>query len=291
MLNKSTEVPILRSNNQIIMRHIFPGKLLLFGEYLVLQQGAALALPDDRFHTRWENKDKPDKDLIDYLEYLKNTDELADYLHFSRLEKHLNAGWQLESNLPRHKGLGSSASIVAAMYDRYKTKKDSDLSMDELQKVFALMEHYMHGQSSGFDPLPIYFDQPILRKNNQSVLVKTPLTCLDNWKLELVDSGQERNDGEGVNRFLKRIKEDEDFATKIETLTKVNNKLVEAIIKNEQRIAENLLKTFSENQFFLFADWIPDSIKERWDQNREEKGSAYKMLGAGGGGFFLKIHF
>ncbi len=273
------------------MRHIFPAKLLLFGEYLVLHQGAALALPDDRFNTRWENKNEPDKDLILYLEYLQEVSELAEFLNFSRLKKHLNAGWQLVSDLPRHKGLGSSASMIAAVYDRYKTKKDSEISMNELQGVFALMENYMHGKSSGFDPLPIYFNQPVLRKNDQSVLVKAELPCLDLWKIELIDSGEERKDDEGVNRFLKRIKEDEDFATKVETLTKVNNKLVEAVIKNEKRIAENLLKTFSENQFYLFDDWIPESIKEDWDKNREEDGSAYKMLGAGGGGYFLKIHF
>ncbi|MBY5959869.1 hypothetical protein KUV50_17070 [Membranicola marinus] len=273
------------------MRHTFPGKLLLFGEYLVLQQGAALALPDNRYHTRWENKNNTDKDLIDYLQYLKQIDSLAEYLNLTRLEKHVHAGWHLESNLPQHKGLGSSASIVAALYDRYKIKKDSEVTMDELQEVFASMEHYMHGKSSGFDPLPIYFNQPILRKNNQSVIVNSTLPCLDNWRIELVDSETERQDGAGVDRFLTRIKEDKDFASKVDTLTKVNNKLVEAIIKNEQRIAENLLNTFSENQFFLFADWIPENIKERWDQNRQEENSAFKMLGAGGGGFFLKIHF
>src|SRR5665811_893955 len=141
----------------------------------------------------------------------------------------------------------------------------------------------MHGKSSGFDPLPIYFDQPVLRKNNQSVLVSNPLPCLDTWKIELIDSGEDRQDGNGISRFLNRLDKDEEFATKIDTLTKVNNKLVEAVIKNEKRIAENLLKTFSENQFYLFADWIPENVREDWDENREKDGSVYKMLGAGGG--------
>ena len=273
------------------MRNSYPGKLLLFGEYLVFHQGAALALPDDRFSTRWENKKQPDEELLEYYDFLKQENALTEYLDFSRLEKNIQAGWHLLSDLPRHKGLGSSASIVAALYDRYKTKQDSDITMDELQKVFALMENYMHGKSSGFDPLPVYFNLPILRKNNQSVLVKTKLPCLDTWKIELIDSGKEREDKEGINRFLKRFNEVKSFTTKVETLTKVNNKLVEAVIKNEKRIAENLLKTFSENQFYLFSDWIPENIKHDWDENRKETNSAYKMLGAGGGGYFLKIHY
>lgn len=273
------------------MRNVYHGKLLLFGEYLVLNQGAALALPEERYFVRWERKETPDEELLKYLEFLCQEATLSEYLKFHLLEKHLQTGWQLVSDVPRHKGLGSSATIVAAVYDRYKSKKDSEISMDDLQQIFATMENYMHGTSSGFDPLPVYFNQPILRKNNQSVRVNTRLPCLDSWTTELIDSGEERENGEGINRYLDRLKKDKTFASKIDTLTKVNNKLVEAVIKNEKRIAENLLKTFSENQFYLFTDWIPEKIRHEWDENRQEIDSAYKMLGAGGGGYFLKIHF
>ena len=273
------------------MRKLYHGKLLMFGEYLVLNQGAALALPEKRYSVKWERKDNPDLELIKYHEYLGDEDSLAEYLNISLLGKHLEAGWQLVSDVPRHKGLGSSASIVAAIYDRYKTLQDSEISMNDLQKIFAAMENYMHGTSSGFDPLPIYFNLPVLRKNNQSVLVNTSLTCLDSWTTELIDSGEIREDGEGINRFLDRLKQDKEFASNIDTLTKVNNKLVEAVIKNEKRIAENLLKIFSENQLHLFSDWIPESIRQEWANSQQEPNVVYKMLGAGGGGYFLKINF
>lgn len=272
------------------MQNSYPAKLLLFGEYLVLRQGAALAVPDERYSTYWEHDEKPDADLITYFNYLKGEKDLQSYLHFPRLEKHLNSGWQLKSDIPRNKGLGSSASIVAAIYDRYKKIQDSELSLDELQSVFSMMEGYMHGKSSGFDPLPIYFHQPALRKNNQSVLVDSQLPCLDSWRFELIDSGHVRQDSKGITRYLERIDQDKNFASKIDTLTKVNNKLVEAIIKNEKRIAENLLKTFTENQFYLFADWIPESIREAWENTMDQDDVVYKILGAGGGGYFLKIH-
>ncbi len=272
------------------MRNKYHGKLLLFGEYLVLNQGAALALPEPRYSVSWDCQETPDEELIQYGEYLESQKRLGDYLKLPLLLKHLKGGWQLVSNVPRHKGLGSSATIVAAVYDRYKSKKDDEISMEELQEVFAVMEDFMHGKSSGFDPLPIYFDQPILRKNNQSVRVYNPLPCLDRWSIELIDSGEERTDSKGIQRYLDRLEKDKSFSDKIETLTKVNNKLVEAVIKNEHRIAENLLRTFSENQLILFADWIPANIQKLWNENQDDN-SVIKMLGAGGGGYFLKIKF
>ena len=102
------------------MRKLYHGKLLMFGEYLVLNQGAALALPEKRYSVEWEKKDSPDLELVRYHEYLSNEGTLAAHLNLSLLGKHLQAGWQLVSDVPRHKGLGSSATIVAAIYDRYK---------------------------------------------------------------------------------------------------------------------------------------------------------------------------
>lgn len=273
------------------MHSKYPSKLLLFGEYLVLQQGAALAIPDERYQTQWVKKEKSDPEMVEYLTYLKDQEFLKSYLNFNRLEKHLNAGWKLESNIPRHVGLGSSASFVAAVYDRYKTKKDAEVSMSQFQQIFSLMENYMHGTSSGFDPLPIYFRQPILRKNNQSVLVSSKISCLDQWTLELIDSGSPREKNHWIQKFLDKVKADKEFATRIDTLTKVNNKMVEAVIKNEKRIAENLLTTYSENQYYLFDEWIPESMKIHWEESMKDPNYIVKILGAGGGGFFLKIHF
>ena len=272
------------------MRNLYHGKLLLFGEYLVLNQGAALAMPEKRYSVRWDCLDGPDEELIRYAEYLSDQNSMDTYLNLPLLHKHVRSGWQLLSDVPRHKGLGSSATIVAAVYDRYKNIKDEELTMEEIQEIFADMEDYMHGTSSGFDPLPVYFDQPILRKNNQSVRVTSALPCLQSWTIEFVDSGSEREDSHGISRYLDRLRSNENFASKIETLTKVNNKLVEAVIKNEPKIAENLLKTFSESQLLLFADWIPENIQTLWKENRAED-TVYKMLGAGGGGYFLKITF
>lgn len=273
------------------MQITYPSKLLLFGEYLVLQQGAALAIPDDRYQTRWVHKDAPNAEMIEYLDYLKNQKFLKYYLDLNRLEKHLKEGWQIESDIPRHMGLGSSASIIAAIYDQFKSQADSEVPMDLLQQIFATMEAFMHGTSSGFDPMPIYFRQAVLRKNNQSVLINSAIPCLDQWQLELVDSGSPRKKNHWIQKFTDKIKSDKNFDEQIKTLTKVNNKMVEAVIKNEKNIAENLLTTFSDNQLHLFENWIPDNIKDQWRETQNDPRTVMKILGAGGGGYFLRIHF
>src|SRR5690625_5711212 len=85
--------------------------------------------------------------MLEYLEYLKNKELTESHLNLDRMERHLKNGWQLESDIPRHMGLGSSASFIAAIYDRYKTMPDSEVSMDQLQQIFATMEDFMHGKS------------------------------------------------------------------------------------------------------------------------------------------------
>lgn len=274
------------------MHNSYPSKLLVFGEYLVLHQGAALSIPDHRFQTSWVQEENPDEEMLEYLKYLRKQEALESSLDFRRLEEDLLAGWKVASDIPRHAGLGSSASVVAAVYDRYKTREDSDYRMEDFHRIFSEMENYMHGVSSGFDPMAVYFRQPVLRKNGQSVLTPQPsIPCLEHWDLELIDSGSPRKNGRWILRFQEKMESDKEFASRIATLTKVNNKMVEAVIKNERRIAENLLTTFSENQFHLFEEWIPDTIKTIWQETNEKPDQVMKILGAGGGGYFLRIHF
>ncbi len=43
--------------------------------------------------------------------------------------------------------MGSSGAVVAAVYDRYAQQKTDDLFA--LKNLFAQMENYFHGKSSG----------------------------------------------------------------------------------------------------------------------------------------------
>src|SRR5690625_7657322 len=119
------------------MQNNYPSKLLLFGEYLVLQQGAALAIPDDRYQTKWVRKEESSTEMLEYLEYLKNKELKESHLNLERIERHLKNDCQLESDIPRDIGSTSSASFIATIYDRYTTIKDTQVSMEQLQLISA----------------------------------------------------------------------------------------------------------------------------------------------------------
>ena len=73
-----------------------------------------------------------------------------------------------DSSIPQGYGVGSSGALVASIYDQYAADKITvleNLTRDKLLKlkqIFALMESFFHGKSSGLDPLNSYLSLPIL---------------------------------------------------------------------------------------------------------------------------------
>ncbi len=100
----------------------------------------------------------PEKELFRFLEYLQNTGTFKELLNLSAFETDLHEGWALDSNLPMGYGLGSSGTVVAAVYDRYGLVTIQDPL--ELRNLFAEMEAFFHGKSSGIDPLESFLGKP-----------------------------------------------------------------------------------------------------------------------------------
>ena len=85
--------------------------------------------------------------LRGFLEYLKGQGALSHRINTQLLESDLHNGWELSSDIPAGAGMGSSGAVVAAVYDRYAQQKTDDLFA--LKNLFAQMENYFHGKSSG----------------------------------------------------------------------------------------------------------------------------------------------
>src|SRR5687768_11099980 len=130
----------------------FPAKLLLFGEYTVLNGSQALSIPMPKWSGKWsKNEESRQMSLIpDYYQWLSKV-ELADDQTFEQLVKEFEEGWFFESTVPIGYGLGSSGAYVAGVYDRYFHKPDHDF--EKTSDKLAQMEAYFHGSSSGMDPL------------------------------------------------------------------------------------------------------------------------------------------
>ena len=197
------------------MSRVYPSKLLLFGEYTVIQQSAALATPYYKYKTFWSDGSIPEnfelslseedckKGLWSIYEDLLAKDLQS--LDLSQLEKDLKEGLWLISNSPIGYGLGSSGAVCAALFDRYGTKKVEDRTV--LQQTLAELECSFHGKSSGIDPLVSYLQQPLWVQAGGKV-VPTSLPPLSNSSIFLIDSQHPRVSTPLIHFFVEQSKKD-----------------------------------------------------------------------------------
>ena len=153
---------------------LFYSKILLFGEYGIIEDSKGLSIPYNFFkgalkipETPSEISKNSNSILFDFCNHLKQIKGLAD-LDLILFEKHLNKGLYFDSSIPKGYGVGSSGALVAAVYDKYSNNKITvleNLTRDKLLKlktIFSKMESFFHGKSSGLDPLNSYLSIPIL---------------------------------------------------------------------------------------------------------------------------------
>ena len=260
----------------------YPSKVLLFGEYAVISGGSALAIPYSEFNAYFEfgNSDIPKVDkIIDYWE------QEGIPLDFERLKADLSKGMSLKSSIPIGSGLGSSGAVVAAIFDRYAIEKDYDIG--KLKKLFAKMESYFHGKSSGFDPLVSYFNNSISSRNgklSQLEDVKLP------FRVYLWSSGRSRNTKSLVDFFVQKTADEKYRIMFEEEYTPLSNHVIETIISGNSVQKEELL-ALSSIQRKLFEEMIPDTLIPIWDEGLNSGEYCVKLCGAGGGGFFLIFEF
>lgn len=267
------------------MKVFFPAKLLLFGEYLVLVGGQALAMPLPKFGGYWKTNVPTDIALWKYLAFLESEPELSAQIVLKHFEEELIQGLRFESTIPIGYGLGSSACLVAAILKRYG--RDSDIPNAEKQDLLALMESPFHGKSSGFDPLVIYMNQAV-HINDEALLttaIHQPL-----WQSQrpfLLDSGQGRQTSLLVQKFRQQMESEAYRNQIIHEAIPLSNSLIRALMDGNTQNFQTNIYAFSALQLALFADMIPDAVKDVWQSGLHAKTFALKLCGAGGGGFFL----
>lgn len=267
-------------------RH-FPAKLLLFGEHVLLLGATALAVPVPAFGGYWawsEHRDRHHGRLLQFAqsEALKS----VEVLDTERFEKDLKAGLFFQSDIPTGYGLGSSGALCAAVYARYSKEHTADLR--ELKSIFARMEGFFHGNSSGIDPLTSFVGGPILIHNKTEVgLASSRPWGADCLCVFLLDSKLPRRTGPLVSWFLAQSQKP-GFARK---LTKDYLPMHEAALRGWLTADADLfwpnLRRISAFQFEHFSPMIPDTMRHFWEKNIDNQDFVLKICGAGGGGFVL----
>lgn len=279
---------------------LFYSKILLFGEYGIIEDSKGLSIPYNFFNgalkfSKVETKDskKSNKILLQFHKYLSGIHDLD--LDLSKFEKDLRKGIFFDSSIPQGYGVGSSGAIVAAVYDKYakgKIKISENLNRNklvDLRNIFSKMESFFHGKSSGLDPLNSYLSIPILIESKNKIDVTgIPIEKVNGeGAIFLLDSGQMGSTATMVEIFMKKMK-DEGFRKMLNAkFIKYTNSCVDSFLKGDLKNLFKHTKILSRIVFENFKPMIPNKFHKIW-KNGIESGSYFlKLCGSGGGGYIL----
>ncbi len=264
---------------------MYPAKLLLFGEHLLLLGAPAVAVPVPAFGGRWAWQDRPAaaSNLMAFLDSLvADAAQVIDTDHF---RQDIAGGIFFDSNIPRGYGLGSSGTLCAAVYDRYGRNKTKELSA--LKAIFAGMESFFHGHSSGIDPLTSYLGQPVLIENQTEVRVIPAAAWPDPPRVFLLDSNLPRRTGPLVQWFLEQSRQPDWRARLAAELLPSHHAMVQGWLQGQPTVFWPALRQVSRFQFAHFHPMVPASLRHIWQESLGSDGLTFKICGAGGGGFLL----
>lgn len=271
-----------------------PSKLLLFGEHSVLIGSPALILPLWKFPARLRIPEKEQKEvhlesnqqLSEFYHYLAaHPDWFEGHIHLKNLKDTIKKGVFLESLIPIGYGLGSSASVCVAVYKVFG--KTNLKELNQLKIFYSRMEAFFHGKSSGLDPVAVHANKPILVDGAKIQIIEHEHKFIDeSIKTYLLDSGISRNASAMIETFQVEL-QNEDFKHQFSNEYLPILQHIKEKVLLEQPIGWDLLKDVSVQQLTYFRKLIPDPIYSTWKQSISDKNTCIKLLGAGGGGFFL----
>lgn len=287
----------------------FYAKILLFGEYSVFIDPAALTIPFSRFTSFLAFPGKNDyiasdsqvlsnRILADYCSWLETagkTGILKNLIDLDLFRSELEQGVFLASDIPQGYGLGSSGAFCAAVYDRYsveKTGNDPATGQDKiirLKEIFAGMERRFHGRSSGMDPLACYFGKPLLVLSGGLVRI-ADLPSLNNTgylSVFLIDTGSPRNSGPLVNEFIRRSSSGTYSGLLRKTLVPAVKQCILSVLDADIESFYHGLELLSGFQYEHMKELIPEGYRSIWREGLLTGSFYIKLCGAGGGGFLL----
>lgn len=289
----------------MIKESLYYGKILLFGEYGIIQDSMGLSIPFNDYNGKFLYSEKPSKEntesnkqlnlFLNHLLSLQSKNTLPCHLNLESFKEDIRNGIHFDSSIPQGFGIGSSGAIVAAVYDRYceknkinSSKELSNAKILELKKVFGQIESYYHGTSSGLDPLICFLNLPILIKSKSELgTVGIPNSNNGKGAVFLLNTGEVGNTQPLVQHFLERCKEEGFRKMLKEKFKKYNDASINAFLNNEGKSLLKNVKALSKVLFEHFQPMIPKLYRQLWKDGIESNAYYLKLCGSGGGGFIL----
>lgn len=273
------------------MKELYWSKVILFGEYSMIFDSTALVLPLKLFSAKW-NADRgrsPEfmsfsrKELSRFCGFLRGEERFSNVIDFDVLEEDLQKGWYLDSDVPVGYGLGSSGTVVAAVYDRYAKTPVRDLM--RLKDLFSQMESFFHGSSSGIDPLQCYLGRPF-RITAEGAELLADGFLKNRLQICLIDT-EMKSDTKPLVEYFKRQREKEEYLRDFQRdyLPYVKG-CMDAVIQGDTDCFFKRFQKLTSAQRVFFSPMIPDPVAELFERTYDFH-FGVKILGSGGGGYIL----
>lgn len=288
----------------MIKEALFHSKILLFGEYGIIQDSMGLSIPYKAYMGELKFEDKNELEAQDSNSHLVNfhahlvklaeANEMPLALNLSDFGNDISKGMHFDSTIPQGYGVGSSGALVAAIYNKYAVNRidpETDISTENiltLKSAFGELESYFHGKSSGIDPLICYLKLPVLIKSKSDVnTIGIPEEKEGEGAIFLMNTGQTGETQGMVNIFMERMKQ-EGFRNMIKKdFKKYNDQCISAFLEGETQPLFDSLKHLSSLVLQNFKPMIPSNFQKYWEDGLESNAYYLKLCGSGGGGFIL----
>ena len=284
---------------------LFYSKILLFGEYGIIQDSKGLSIPYNFYKGALKSDENPtneakksNQSLVKFVTYLKQLQsEQPDLVTFNieLLQNDVNNGMYFDSSIPQGYGVGSSGALVAAIYDKYAANKITVLEnltrekLLQLKSIFSNMESFFHGKSSGLDPLNSYLSLPILinSKDNIEAAGIPSQSATGKGAVFLLDSGIVGETAPMVNIFMENLK-DQGFRNMLKSqFIKYTDSCVENFLQDDMKSLFKNTKELSKVVLSNFKPMIPEQFHQIWQNGIETNDYYLKLCGSGGGGYIL----
>lgn len=281
---------------------LFYAKILLFGEYGIIKDSKALSIPYNYYkgalrmdYNTAETAVQSNEKLHDFAKYLATIDSHLVQFDFERLTSDLTKGMYFDSSIPQGYGVGSSGALVAAIYDRYALEKITVLEnlthtkLTKLKTIFAAMESFFHGKSSGLDPLNSFLSLPILI-HSKSKIEPTGIPSQSQQgkaAIFLLDSGMTSKTAPLVSIFLDNFEAPAFRKMMKDEFIAISDRCIEHFLSGNISSLFLDVKKLSSVVLHHFSPMIPKLFLSIWKKGLETNAYYLKLCGSGGGGYIL----
>ena len=284
---------------------LFYSKILLFGEYGIIKDSKGLSIPYNFYKGALKVDENPDETAIksneslgrfaEYLQQLQEDQPELVQFDIEALKADIAQGMYFDSTIPQGYGVGSSGALVASIYDKYASDKITILEnltrekLLKLKQIFAQMESFFHGKSSGLDPLNSYLSLPILINSKDDIEpAGIPSQTVDGkGAVFLLDSGIVGETAPMINIFMESMKQ-EGFRKMLKNqFVKHTDACIDDFLKGDVKSLFGNVKQLSKTVLRNFKPMIPASFHDLWKQGLDSNDYYLKLCGSGGGGYIL----